>query len=751
MRINRFVVGLLSFSLVILNLNTGVMAKKPKFPDVRLPKSLKGQEAINALASKLPEVAAWYGMSPHELKDQLRSDNSLRVDKDAHLFYLEENLPAPTPDVNDDYFQTSIPLDKAFFLHSSPASKKKIHLDFDGHNIPANNAWSQNYNSGNAIPAPAWDLDGDRTSFNSTERSRIIAIWKQVSEDFAAFDVDVTTEEPSFSELNRSDYNDDTFGIRVLVSPISSYVGNYGGIAYVGVFDYTNNEYYQPALVFPEKLSNNVKYVSEASSHEAGHNLGLSHDGTNSGVTYYGGHANWAPIMGNSYSKSVTHWSKGEYNNANNLQDDYVVMANNSLVFRADDHGDILANASEISVIDASGSIEAYGFISSPSDVDYFSFNTNDGEVTLRALTSNQTPNLDIEMNLYDGAGGLIASYAPGSTLGAEFTMTLAAGTYFVSIDGIGTGDPTTGYSDYSSLGRYKLTGSIIDISGQLPTAVASSDLNSGFGPLLVNFTGSNSFDSDGFITSYSWDFGDGSSSIEADPSHSFINSGAYTVSLTVQDNDGFSSSTSLTVEVLNNPPTAIVSVSQSTGTAPLLTSFDASSSYDDDGSITNYSWNFGDGRSATGISVNHSYESEGSYNAVLTVTDNEGAQDTASIVIDVAPNPNFVTAPSNLNSIVNNQVVTLSWADNSSNETNFLLERSVKAKGRNKQLNFSQIASVAESITNFSETVDYGSYVYRVRAFNANTGIYSDYSSVLEVQVREPKGGGGGRGGKKK
>jgi hypothetical protein len=48
-----------------------------------------------------------------------------------------------------------------------------------------------------------------------------------------------------------------------LISPISSYFGNYGGIAYVGAFDSTG-DYNKPALIFPEKLSNSEKYIAEA-------------------------------------------------------------------------------------------------------------------------------------------------------------------------------------------------------------------------------------------------------------------------------------------------------------------------------------------------------------------------------------------------------------------------------------------------------------------------------------------------------
>ena len=65
--------------------------------------------------------------------------------------------------------------------------------------------------------------------------------------------------------------------------------------------------------------------LGEVSSHEVGHTVGLSHDG-NSSTSYYSGHGNWAPIMGSGYNRNVTQWSKGEYANANQLQNDLTII-----------------------------------------------------------------------------------------------------------------------------------------------------------------------------------------------------------------------------------------------------------------------------------------------------------------------------------------------------------------------------------------------------------------------------------------
>jgi hypothetical protein len=98
------------------------------------------------------------------------------------------------PDVAD----TPISQEAAFRLHSRPNSLRKIFLDFDGH-VTRNTQW----NSGRAaeLITPPYDKDGLPDSFNSVEVTDILAIWRAVSEDFAPWDVDVTTEDPGDAYL----------------------------------------------------------------------------------------------------------------------------------------------------------------------------------------------------------------------------------------------------------------------------------------------------------------------------------------------------------------------------------------------------------------------------------------------------------------------------------------------------------------------------------------------------------------------
>ena len=82
------------------------------------------------------------------------------------------------------------------------------------------------------------------------------------------------------------------------------------------------------------------------------------------------------------------------------------------------------------------------------------------------------------------------------------------------------------------------------------PVAIVTVDLSSGKAPLLVQFNGEASYDSDGTIDSFSWDFNDGSYSTEMNPQHEFAAPGTYVVMLTVSDDDGKTANGSINIVV---------------------------------------------------------------------------------------------------------------------------------------------------------------------------------------------------------
>ena len=182
----------------------------------------------------------------------------------------------------------------------------------------------------------------------------------------------------------------------------------------------------------------------------------------------------------------------------------------------------------------------------------------------------------------------------------------------------------------------------------------------------------------------------------------------------------------------VNQSPVARATATPGSGTAPLVVTFDGSSSSDPDGVIASYAWTFGDGGSAAGQTANHTYQTAGSYSARLTVTDNQGATNTTTLSIVVNPGATAPAAPSNL--IASNgsgRIVMLKWSDNASNETGFYVERAEKAKS----LQFSRIATAGANVTTYSQTEAAGTWVYRVQSFNG-VGT-SGYSNSATIRVR--------------
>lgn len=133
-------------------------------------------------------------------------------------------------------------------------------------------------------------------------------------------------------------------------------------------------------------------------------------------------------------------------------------------------------------------------------------------------------------------------------------------------------------------------------------------------------------------IVSYTWDFGDGTTGSGATTSHTYATAGQYTVTLSTVDSDGGTDSVSHTVAVSTvlaqfNAP------AQANAGQPVT--FDGSPSL---GAVTSYSWDFGDGTTASGISPSHTYAEPDAYTVTLTVTDKAGDQSSTSQAVTVGP-----------------------------------------------------------------------------------------------------------------
>lgn len=172
------------------------------------------------------------------------------------------------------------------------------------------------------------------------------------------------------------------------------------------------------------------------------------------------------------------------------------------------------------------------------------------------------------------------------------------------------------------------------------PVAVASSNSDGGNVPLTVAFSSAGSTDPDGTVASLLWNFGDGATSTQPNPSHTYEAPGEYVATLTVTDNLGAQSVETERVDVTapNVNPVAEAHATPKTGPAPLDVTFTAEGSYDPDGSIGNFEWHFDDGGSYFGSIAFHTFTTPGVHRASLTVYDGRGGSGTDVVSVRVQP-----------------------------------------------------------------------------------------------------------------
>jgi len=324
-------------------------------------------------------------------------------------------------------------------LQSLPGATAVLYLDFDGQTV-TNTLWDRFFNNGNPIAAAPSMLS----------EAEMIEVWKLMSEDFRPFNLNVTTDEGVFNNAPI------TLRQRIIFTPTNYFLPGWGGYAYIGSFDSGGTpDGETPCWVW----NNSAKAAGEAGSHEAGHTLGLVHDGrTTPPETYFNGQNNWGPIMGTTYTVMQAQWSKGEYPFADNQEDDLKIMTTEfGFGFRNDDHGNDPVSATPL-VVDAMGNASSAnntGVITTSDDVDVFSYVSPGGNVEFRIDPEINYANLDVFLSVRDAAGGTIATIDQGTVFISQ-TLTLPAGTYYLTVDGT-IGDLGAN-SDYGSLGAYSIS-----------------------------------------------------------------------------------------------------------------------------------------------------------------------------------------------------------------------------------------------------------------------------------------------------
>src|SRR5262249_6368749 len=372
-------------------------------------------------------------------------------------------------------------------LNNLPGAAVSLYLDFNGD-------FTADWGGQTNITTPPFDQDGDATTFSDAELSAIEQIWRYVADDYAPFNVNVTTvEPPSFAN---------GLALRLDIGGSGRWSGGlFGGIAYVNSF---TSSIVNTVYVFSANLNNGTpKYVGDAAGHESGHGFGLEHQSLYRGSTkiaeYYSGPGDGrAPLMGNSYHATRGVWWKGPNTlSASTIQDDMAVIARsaNGFGYRPDDHGGSITDATPLALDD--DQVSGSGIIEQTADLDYFSFEAGAGTLELFVNVPVPYNDLDARMELRDSAGEVIAAADPSDSLGAEISATVDGGTYYLVVGSHGL---------YGDVGQYTISGTIVLPSNGINTP---SGLSGAVNGQQVNLTWHDNADNEtGYIIQRSLDGG---------------------------------------------------------------------------------------------------------------------------------------------------------------------------------------------------------------------------------------------------
>lgn len=344
---------------------------------------------------------------------------------------------------------------------SRPGAPVTLYLDFDGETLE-NTEW--NFDSGIA----SLDFAPAAVATSAFQAD----VWAAVAEDYAPFNVNVTTSRPSDDKLYKTSSDDNEYGVHVIITDSFTDVlpaaADSSGLAWIGG---AASDFQTGALVFTYGATGGnpsaatAKDIADIASHEAGHNFGLEHDGiAGEPSEYYSPTAGvWGPIMGSTYYVPLTQWSNGDYAGSTNQQDDLAVITDRStagyrflygtvdgviyegnqvcvisgdpqnpqpgdqfqavvdgqcgptleLRFTYTDRADRAADqvgddAANATSIANDGTFSAAGVIETRTDVDVYSVITAGGPFTAEVEVADVGPNLDAKLTLTDAAGTVI-------------------------------------------------------------------------------------------------------------------------------------------------------------------------------------------------------------------------------------------------------------------------------------------------------------------------------------------------------
>ncbi|MBB5786573.1 Ig-like domain-containing protein [Jiangella mangrovi] len=505
--------------------------------------------AAELVAETLETAADRVGLAADAVRELVESGAAV-VGASGVLSYTDE-FEAP-----DDHAGESEPAAPVADVPGDPAGGSRpgapytVYLDFDGATI-RNTEWNRYYEQDVFELAP---------NAAAADAAYVYQVWARVAEDYAPFDVNVTTTDPGADALHKTSPDDDEYGMTAVVTDTTDIepAVDASGRAWAGGF---GNAFLSPAMIFaPVARDSNAPDVGNVVSHEVGHTFGLNHDGIGDDEYYGDTQADpaslWGPIMGAPWSAPLSQWSPGDYAGASRPGEDdlaeitatgtvlqtFMVYDGDQMwldsyctdaedpddpqpgdsvfkpnaqgtcdpagdpltlefhyadraAYAADDHGDGLDEATALD--NATGQFSATGVIGSSGERDVFTFVTDGGPVTATAEGATVGQNLDLRLELIDGAGERVGDAAPesgtdpaspptdrtASGLDAQLEAEVEAGVYYLRVSGVGQGDPAgntasngSGYTDYGSLGNYTVSGTAAAFEAAPITIISPED-----------------------------------------------------------------------------------------------------------------------------------------------------------------------------------------------------------------------------------------------------------------------------------
>ena len=248
----------------------------------------------------------------------------------------------------------------------------------------------------------------------------------------------------------------------------------------------------------------------------------------------------------------------------------------------------------------------------------------------------------------------------------------------------------------------------------------------------VIQFTDT-SYDLDGTIVNWTWDFDDGNISYLQNPTHQYADDGTYLVNLTVTDDDYEYDSLNRLITVSNVPPVADAN-GPYTGSIDYSVHFDGSGSNDPDGTIVSYDWDFGDGHTGTGVKPSHKYSSSGTYDITLTVTDDDGLTDTNDTTAVITHgNPPSVQLIYPTGGEILKDTITIEWSAHDSKDGDNLPIHLFYSDGET----WVRINGVLENTGEYdwdTTTLPDGTYELLIQAVDSDGNIGHDSSEPFEI-----------------